>query len=134
MLQRYAVERFLYRLSASDEVDRFTLKGAALLRMWVGQELRPTRDIDFLARGARDENRYPHRPCGTSAAFPVERTASSSTRRRSRSRASASISRTAASESASGAASAESGSWFRSTSGSATSLPSAAGKRTTPLS
>ena len=55
MLQRYSVERFLYRLSASDEVDRFTLKGAALLRMWTGQELRPTRDIDFLARGARDE-------------------------------------------------------------------------------
>ena len=55
MLQRYAVERFLYRLSASDEVDRFTLKVAALLRIWTGQELRPTRDVDFLARGARDE-------------------------------------------------------------------------------
>ena len=55
VLQRYAVERFLYRLSASDEVDRLTLKGAALLRVWTGQELRPTRDIDFLARGARDE-------------------------------------------------------------------------------
>ena len=55
VLQRYAVERFLYRLSASDEVDRFTLKGAALLRMWTGQELRPTRDVDFLASGARDE-------------------------------------------------------------------------------
>ena len=55
VLQRYAIERFLYRLSASDEVDRFTLKGAALLRMWTGHELRPTRDIDFLARGARDE-------------------------------------------------------------------------------
>ena len=55
MLQRYAIERFLYRLSVSEEVDRFTLTGAALLRMWTGQELRPTRDIDFLARGARDE-------------------------------------------------------------------------------
>ena len=55
VLQRYAAERFLYRLSASDEVDRFTLKGAALLRVWTGQELRPTRDIDFLARGAPDE-------------------------------------------------------------------------------
>ena len=55
VLQRYAVERFLYRLSASDEVDRFTLKGAALLRVWAGQELRPTRDVDFLAHGARDE-------------------------------------------------------------------------------
>ena len=55
MLQRFAIERFLYRLSASNEVNRFTLKGAALLRMWAGQELRPTRDIDFLARGAREE-------------------------------------------------------------------------------
>ena len=55
VLQRYALERFLYRLSASDKVDRFTLKGAALLRMWTGQELRPTRDLDFLARGAPDE-------------------------------------------------------------------------------
>ena len=55
VLQSYAAERFLYRLSASDEVDRFTLKGAALLRVWTGQELRPTRDIDFLARGAPDE-------------------------------------------------------------------------------
>ncbi len=54
ILQRYAIERFLYRLSASDEVERFTLKGAALLRVWTGQELRPTRDIDFLARGVRD--------------------------------------------------------------------------------
>ena len=55
VLQRYAIEHFLYRLSASDEADRFTLKGAALLRIWTGQELRPTRDIDFLARSARDE-------------------------------------------------------------------------------
>ena len=31
MLDRYAAERFLYRVSASKEVDRFTLKGAALL-------------------------------------------------------------------------------------------------------
>ena len=52
VLQRYAAERFLYRLSASREVDRFTLKGAALLRVWAGRELRPTRDIDFLAAGS----------------------------------------------------------------------------------
>ena len=51
VLQRYAAERFLYRLSASGEVDRFTLKGAALFRVWAGQELRPTRDVDFLAVG-----------------------------------------------------------------------------------
>ena len=40
VLQRYAAERFLYRLSVSSEVDRFTLKGAALLWLWAGRELR----------------------------------------------------------------------------------------------
>ena len=54
VLQRYAVERFLYRLSVSNQVDRFTLKGAALFRIWTEQELRPTRDIDFLASGPED--------------------------------------------------------------------------------
>ena len=51
VLQRYAAERFLYRLSASSEVDRFTLKGAALFRVWAEEDLRPTRDVDFLASG-----------------------------------------------------------------------------------
>ena len=54
VLQRYAAERFLYRLSASGEVDRFTLKGAALFRVWDEQEPRPTRDVDFLAFGPED--------------------------------------------------------------------------------
>lgn len=56
MLDRYAAERFLYRLSASTEVDRFTLKGAALLRVWSEEELRPTRDIDFHAVGRDDHD------------------------------------------------------------------------------
>lgn len=54
VLQRYAAERFLYRLAASGEVDRFTLKGATLFRVWADQDLRPTRDIDFLALGPED--------------------------------------------------------------------------------
>ena len=33
VLRRYAAERFLYRLSLSGEVNRFTLKGAALFRI-----------------------------------------------------------------------------------------------------
>ena len=49
LLGRYAAERFLYRLSASDEMHRFTLKGAALFRVWADEEMRPTRDVDFLA-------------------------------------------------------------------------------------
>ena len=54
VLQRYAAERFLYRFSVSGEVNRFTLKGAALFRVWTRQELRPTRDVDFLAVGPED--------------------------------------------------------------------------------
>ena len=54
VLQRYAAERFLYRLSVSGEVNRFTLKGAALFRVWTRQEMRPTRDIDFPAVGPED--------------------------------------------------------------------------------
>ena len=54
LLDRYAAERFLYRLSASGEVNRFTLKSAALFRVWTEKELRPTRDVDFLAAGAAD--------------------------------------------------------------------------------
>ena len=54
LLQRYAAERFLYRLSISDQVARFTLKGAALLRMWDEDNARPTRDVDFLASGSDD--------------------------------------------------------------------------------
>lgn len=54
VLQRYAAERFLYRLSISAQVNRFTLKGAALFRVWTGQEMRPTRDVDFLSVGPED--------------------------------------------------------------------------------
>lgn len=55
VLQRYAVERFLFRLGASDQVDRFTLKGASLFRVWSTDELRPTKDVDFLADGLEDD-------------------------------------------------------------------------------
>ena len=54
MLQRYAGERFLYRLGVSGEVDRFVLKGAALFLVWAGKEFRATRDLDFLAMAPAD--------------------------------------------------------------------------------
>lgn len=54
-LVRYACERFLYRLGASDLRDRFVLKGAALLSVWIDSPYRATRDIDLLAFGVRDE-------------------------------------------------------------------------------
>lgn len=51
VLTRYAVERFLYRLSRSPYAERFVLKGALLLLAWLGETLRPTRDADLLGIG-----------------------------------------------------------------------------------
>lgn len=51
VLTRYAVERYLYRLSRSRYAERFVLKGALLLLAWLGETLRPTRDADLLGFG-----------------------------------------------------------------------------------
>ena len=48
----YAMERFLYRLAASDEVDRFVLKGGLMTLTWAGEFARVTRDIDLLRSGS----------------------------------------------------------------------------------
>src|SRR5688500_16223844 len=54
MLVRYALERLLYRLSASRHGGRFVLKGALLFLVWHMNEHRPTRDADLLGFGASD--------------------------------------------------------------------------------
>jgi predicted nucleotidyltransferase component of viral defense system len=54
VLARYAAERLLYRLSRSQHADRFVLKGALMLLVWLGEALRPTRDADLLGFGALD--------------------------------------------------------------------------------
>lgn len=51
VLVRYASERLLYRLSRSPHADRFVLKGALLLVAWLGETIRPTRDVDLLGFG-----------------------------------------------------------------------------------
>lgn len=51
ILARYGLERFLYRLARSEQADRFVLKGAMLLRVWLGETARPTRDADLLGYG-----------------------------------------------------------------------------------
>jgi hypothetical protein len=51
VLARYAIERVLYRLSASRHRDRFVLKGAQLFVLWMPVPHRSTRDVDFLGRG-----------------------------------------------------------------------------------
>lgn len=50
-LARFGGERLLYRLSKSEFADRFILKGAALLLLWLGETIRPTKDIDLLGFG-----------------------------------------------------------------------------------
>ncbi len=50
VLQYFAMERFLYRLSQSPHVERFVLKGAMMFAAWHCPATRPTKDIDFLAR------------------------------------------------------------------------------------
>lgn len=55
LLELYAVERFLHRLGSSRQRERFVLKGATLLRNWLGVDTRPTRDVDLLGPVDLDE-------------------------------------------------------------------------------
>lgn len=50
LLQYYAMERFLYRLSKSAYSGNFILKGALMLSVWDAPHTRPTMDIDMLGQ------------------------------------------------------------------------------------
>jgi hypothetical protein len=52
LLQRFASERFLYRLGQSPHRGRFVLKGAMLFVLWGGPFYRPSRDLDFAGYGS----------------------------------------------------------------------------------
>jgi len=54
VLVRFALERFLYRLTQSPHADRFLLKGALLFTLWYDMPHRATRDADLLGFGASD--------------------------------------------------------------------------------
>ena len=54
LLQHFAMERFLYRLSKSEHADSFILKGALMLAVWRIPQSRPTLDIDLLGRGSNN--------------------------------------------------------------------------------
>lgn len=54
ILTRYAIERFLYRLSLGPARDVYWLKGALLFDLWFDVPHRPTRDADFLGFGPID--------------------------------------------------------------------------------
>lgn len=48
LLERYALERMLYRISISPHAQAFVLKGGLLMLAWGCEPSRHTRDIDFL--------------------------------------------------------------------------------------
>lgn len=50
LLQYFAIERFLFRLSQSPHAARFYLKGALMLRIWDAPLSRPTIDVDLMGR------------------------------------------------------------------------------------
>jgi predicted nucleotidyltransferase component of viral defense system len=50
LLQYFAIERFIYRLSKSPHKDQFILKGALMFSAWCGPASRPTMDIDLLGK------------------------------------------------------------------------------------
>ncbi|HTG17605.1 MAG TPA: nucleotidyl transferase AbiEii/AbiGii toxin family protein [Blastocatellia bacterium] len=54
LLIRYTLERLLHRLSTSKHRERFALKGAMLMRHWLDDPHRPTRDLDLLGFGDSD--------------------------------------------------------------------------------
>jgi hypothetical protein len=54
LLTRYALERFLYRISQSEYANIFLLKGALLFALWYDMPHRPTKDIDLLGFGQSD--------------------------------------------------------------------------------
>jgi predicted nucleotidyltransferase component of viral defense system len=51
ILLRYLHERFLYRLSISEYVENFVLKGGSFIYAVQGLSTRPTKDIDLLGKG-----------------------------------------------------------------------------------
>ena len=52
VLVRFALERFLFRLSKSDFSNQFLLKGALLFTLWYEMPHRSTRDVDLLGFGS----------------------------------------------------------------------------------
>ena len=54
VLNRYALERWLYRISQSSHRERFVLKGAMLFTLWSEEPHRRTRDLDLLGFGGSE--------------------------------------------------------------------------------
>jgi len=60
LLTRYALERLLLRVRRSRHRSTLVLKGAFLFVAWKGNVSRPTKDLDFLAFGNPEIERFEH--------------------------------------------------------------------------
>ncbi len=69
VLARYALERFLFRLSVSPYKELFVLKGAMLYTAWLEDPFRTTRDLDLLSLAAAIRATFKTRE----SAIPCER-------------------------------------------------------------
>lgn len=54
LLQYFAMERFIYRLSKTRHANKFILKGALMFSVWGSPASRPTKDIDLLGKTSND--------------------------------------------------------------------------------
>lgn len=57
LLNRYGLERFLFRIGCSEYRNEFVLKGAMLFCLWTDLPYRATKDIDLLGYGESDLDR-----------------------------------------------------------------------------
>lgn len=57
LFQRYAFERFFYRIGESRYANRFILKGASLFTLWLGPMFRVTQDTDLESSLTPDHER-----------------------------------------------------------------------------
>lgn len=57
---RYAIERFLYRLSCAGQAAKFILKGAMLFAIWSDKPYRSTKDLDLLGYGDASPDQLHH--------------------------------------------------------------------------
>lgn len=57
LFQRYAFERFFYRIGESPYANRFILKGASLFTLWMGPMFRVTQDTDLESSLTPDHGR-----------------------------------------------------------------------------
>lgn len=72
LMRNYMMERFLERISISDDRDRFILKGGMLVAAMVGLDARSTMDMDATVKGANISVEDVEKLIGAIVAVPID--------------------------------------------------------------